>query len=160
MYSPPSQSNKLATFEKHFIFCSFLRNLGQTETGAENDDDKKTSSKNSEFSGFCKRTINHRSNDTLAFQQHASGQSNAIKPCLWVVFYLRTHQSICNFPICYLKFTGLLSSNLCNNASIMLLKLSCLKTLLSADCHIIFIAYTILLLQTQIKVIPIKFWVV
>ena len=42
----------------------------------------------------------------------------------------------------------------------MLLKLSCLNTLLSADCHIIFIAYTICLLQIQIKVIPIKFCVV
>ena len=42
----------------------------------------------------------------------------------------------------------------------MLLKLSCLSTWLSADCHIIFITYIILLLQTQIKVIPIKFWVV
>ena len=38
----------------------------------------------------------------------------------------------------------------------MLLKLSCLNTWLSADCHIIFIAYTILLLQTHKKLIPIK----
>ena len=36
----------------------------------------------------------------------------------------------------------------------MLLKLSC------PNRHIIFIAYTILLLQTQIKAIPIQFWVV
>ena len=39
----------------------------------------------------------------------------------------------------------------------MLLKLSCLNTRLLADCHIIFIACTILLLQAQVKVIPIKF---
>ena len=40
-----------------------------------------------------------------------------------------------------------------------LLKLSCLNTWLSAYCHVIFIAFTFLLLQTQIQVIPIKFWV-
>ena len=53
------------------VYYSFLRNLGQTETGAENDGDKKISCKNSEFSGFSKRTINHQSNENLA-----------IKPCL------------------------------------------------------------------------------
>ena len=42
----------------------------------------------------------------------------------------------------------------------MLQKLSCQNTWLWADCHIIFIAYTVLLLQTQIRVIPVKFWVV
>ena len=52
----------------------------------KNDGDKKTSSKNFEFSWFCKRTINHQSNNSLAFQQHASGQFSAIKPCLGVVF--------------------------------------------------------------------------
>ena len=63
------------------------------------DGDKKTSSKNFDFSGFCKRTINHQSNDSLAFQQHASGQFSAIKPCLWVVFGLRTHPPFCNLAI-------------------------------------------------------------
>ena len=48
----PSQSHKLAIFENTVICCyttiksnrhhhSFLRNLGQTETAAENDGDKK-----------------------------------------------------------------------------------------------------------------------
>ena len=148
---------------------SFPRNLGQTDTGVENDCDKKTASKNFEFLGFCKRTINHQSNDSLAFQQHASGQFSAIKPCLGAFLTCKhTHPCVTlqmEWDFCYVKFTGQLSSNLCNKASIifshwMLLKLSCLNTWLSADCHIIFIALTILLLQTQIKVIPIKFWVV
>ena len=41
----------------------------------------------------------------------------------------------------------------------MFLQFNCLNTWLLAGCHIIFIAYeyTILLLQTQNKVIPIKF---
>ena len=115
------------------------------------------------------RTIKSSSNDSLAFQQHASGQFSAIKPCLGSTLTCEhTHPSIIlqlYWDFCYVKFTGLLSSNLCNKASItfsrrMLLKLNCLSIWLSADCHIIFIAYTILLLQTQIKVIPIKFWVV
>ena len=35
------------------LYYSFLRNLGQTDTDAENDGDKKTSSKKMVFSGFC-----------------------------------------------------------------------------------------------------------
>ena len=46
-------------------------NLGQADTGAENGGDKKTSSKNFEFLGFSKRTINHQPNDSLAFQKQA-----------------------------------------------------------------------------------------
>ena len=53
--------------------------------------------RNSEFSGFCKRTIIHKSNDSLTFQQHASDQFSEIKPCLGVVFDLRAHP-----PLCYL----------------------------------------------------------
>ena len=43
---------------------SFLRNLGQTDTEAENDGDKKTSSKKFKFSGF---SIHHKSNDIALF---------------------------------------------------------------------------------------------
>ena len=73
---------------------SFLRNLGKTDTGAENDGDKKIFSKNFEFSGFCKRTINHQSNDSLAFQQHASGQFSAIKPWGSFLTCKHTHLSV------------------------------------------------------------------
>ena len=61
--------------------------MRQTDTGAENDCDKNTYSKNFEVSRFCKRTINHQSNDSLAFQQHTSGQFNAIKPVKIVYVY-------------------------------------------------------------------------
>ena len=69
---------------------SCMRKLGQIDTGAENDGDKKTSMKHFDFSGLCKRTINHQSNDSLVFQQNASGQFSAIKPYLGIVFDLRT----------------------------------------------------------------------
>ena len=70
----------------------------------------------------------------------------------------------CNGISVISNLLGSLSSNLCKNDFIivsrrMLLKLSCLNTWLSVDIHIIFITYTILLVQTQIKVISIKFWV-
>ena len=147
------------------IVIHFLRNLGQTATDAENDGDKETSNKNSQFSRFCKTTINHQLHDSLAFQQHASGQFSAIKPCLGVAFALQTHPTLCNLAIVMgflISYILQMSYNLCNNASIigyrrMLLELRCLNTWLLAVCHIIFITYTILLLQTQIKVIPIKF---
>ena len=81
-----------------------MRNLDQTDTGAENDGDKKTfrkkkKKKKIDFSGFCERTINHQSNDSLAFQQHVSGQFSAIKSCFGVIFDLRTHPPLCNFAI-------------------------------------------------------------
>ena len=73
--------------------------ISEKSAGAENDGDKKTASKHFELLGFCKRTINHQPNGSLAFQQHTSGQFSAIHPCLWVVFDLRTHPPICNLQL-------------------------------------------------------------
>ena len=95
---------------------------GPDLTGTENDGDKKTASKNSEFSGFCKRTINHQSNDSLAFQEHAPGQLSAIKPCLGVACDLRIHPPLCDLAIVMgflLPQIYWVVSNLCNNAPII-----------------------------------------
>ena len=60
---------------------------------------KKKKKKKIDFSELCKKIMNYQSNDSLAFQQHASGQFSVIKPCLGVVFDLRTHPSLCNLAI-------------------------------------------------------------
>ena len=54
---------------------------------------------NSKFSGFCRRTVNHQPNDSLAFQQHASGHLSAIKLCLGVVCDIRTYPTLCKLAI-------------------------------------------------------------
>ena len=124
----------------------------------------------SEFSEFCKRTIKQQSNDILAslttWIRSIKYNKNLFLGPLWPA-NTPTPLKPCNCNgisvTSYLQSSCLQTS--VTTASLIvsqqtLLKLCCMKTWLSAGCHIIFITDTILLLQTQIKGIPIKFWVV
>ena len=97
LYRPPSKSNKLAISEKPVICCytamknqisiviHFWEIWAKLIPVPKMMVTKKPPAKNSNW-----RAINNQSNDSLAFQQHASGQFSAIKHWLLVVFDLRT----------------------------------------------------------------------